>query len=479
VAALIGERDLVLERLEIAEARYIESFKSVTPDPSVADFFTEESDPARPSISRPRPLVTARRRMGRARNTTQGSSGYAPSSYMLPSSFYKLRRIEGVSTPLVSSTGELVSPAEPSLADSIRQRVVGSRFQEVHNRPSVVWGRLPMGSYVRPDENGVLHPVEGASEVGYVPDPAHFGPNHDGREENNNDASHLREESDWVDLMRERDENAENSWYASAQSAPSEGPESTAVQTPRPRDQSMSLDAQTAAAQSDPQRRPLIWNYPASHRSTFPMRPERYSELEPSLVPAPHLRLQSRGPFFRPVSGLAHDELSTIYMDISHWRSQLKELNTKISETQNDLYGDIAEGKDVKGWLLIGRGVRFLPGVQMIEGRSKEDIRWKELQNEGGTWNKVAIVVLCIFVMIALAAGCKFVVLSQHTSSNAARSVCRGWLVPRYCSQFRPLCQVLATTAESERLDVWPGHWIFSCFGRLRFSCHRRGFPSL
>jgi calcium permeable stress-gated cation channel len=404
----------------------MQSFRSVTPDPSVTDFFAEEPDPSRPPISRPRPLTgtgTARKRMGRTRNPAHGSSSYAPSSYMLPSSYYKLRRIEGVSSPLASSTGELIPGSEPSLAESIRQRVVGSRFQEVNNRPSTVWGRLPLGTAVRPDEKGVLHPIDAPTEP--IPDPSRFGPNHIGREDD-------ELEGEWVDLMRERDENAEHSIYGSAQSGPSERPESTAVQTPgygqsTPRDPHMSLGApatSAAAAQPDPQRRPLIWNYPASHRSTFPMRPTRYSELDPSLVPAPHLRLQSRGPFFRPVSGLAHEDLGTTYADIARWRSKLKTINQQISDVQNDGYGDIAEGKDVKGWLIVGRGVRFLPGVQMIEGRAKEDIRWHELQNEGGTWNVVAIIVICILVAVTLAVGRKyFIMLLNHFSLMCSQSL--------------------------------------------------------
>jgi calcium permeable stress-gated cation channel len=321
---------------------------------------------------------------------------------MLPSSYYKLRRIEGVSSPPVSSFGELPSGTEPSLSESIRQRVVGSRFREVYNRPSAVWGRLPLGTPVRPDEKGVLHPIDAPAEP--IPDPTRFGPNHNGQEDDG------QQDSEWIDLMHERDVNAENSWYASAQSGPSERPESTAVQTPgygqqTPRDAHVSVvEPQVAAAEAD-QRRPLIWNYPSSHRSTFPMRPARYSELEPSQVPAPHLRLQSHGPFFRPVSGLAHDELGTIYTDISHWRSKLKVINQQVVDEQTNGYGDIAEGKGIKGWLIVGRNIRFLPGVEVIEGRAKEDIRWHVLQNDRG--NVTAIVVICTLIITLLAIGCQ------------------------------------------------------------------------
>lgn len=66
LAVLIDERDAILEQLEIAETRYITSFKLSTPDPSIADFYVAPPPPPpkdepppvppKPEISRPRPL---------------------------------------------------------------------------------------------------------------------------------------------------------------------------------------------------------------------------------------------------------------------------------------------------------------------------------------------------------------------------------------------------------------------------------------
>lgn len=68
LAVLIDERDEILENLEIAETKYINSFKLSTPDPSIADFFPSiplmqipddpPPVPQKPEISRPRPLGT-------------------------------------------------------------------------------------------------------------------------------------------------------------------------------------------------------------------------------------------------------------------------------------------------------------------------------------------------------------------------------------------------------------------------------------
>ena len=66
MAILIDERDEILENLEIAETKYINSFKLTTPDPSIVDFLTTRQNEGpgagagaatKPQISRPRPLA--------------------------------------------------------------------------------------------------------------------------------------------------------------------------------------------------------------------------------------------------------------------------------------------------------------------------------------------------------------------------------------------------------------------------------------
>jgi calcium permeable stress-gated cation channel len=61
LALLIEERDVILEQLEIAETKYISSFRITTPEPSIADF---NPAPATDTegiayISRPRLLGTS------------------------------------------------------------------------------------------------------------------------------------------------------------------------------------------------------------------------------------------------------------------------------------------------------------------------------------------------------------------------------------------------------------------------------------
>ena len=81
LALLIDERDQILENLEIAETRYISSFRTSTPDPSIADLEVPVPDPApavqdvaprngRPEISRPRPLNSAAVHVSVAKNSS-------------------------------------------------------------------------------------------------------------------------------------------------------------------------------------------------------------------------------------------------------------------------------------------------------------------------------------------------------------------------------------------------------------------------
>ncbi len=60
----------------------------------------------------------------------------------------------------------------------------------------------------------------------------------------------------------------------------------------------------------------------------------------------------------------------------------------------------------MKGWLLTGRGLRFLPGIQLIEGRAKEDVRWDVLQMGGGdAMNKVAFWTVVVVIAASLLLG--------------------------------------------------------------------------
>jgi hypothetical protein len=406
LALLIDDRDEILENLEIAETRYIASFRLSTPDPSIADFelppIVENSD--RPYISHPRALAgaTTTRRRRRRQNPAYAASSLAPTSFVAPSQYYKLRGVQGV------SGGRFADPNSPSsLSDSIHQRVVGTRFQEV-NRNSEIYGRLPLGSHVKLEKSGELGPSETHLRTLFnvvqitIKDHGSKVPNLDSWILSRGTPSlpmwmHRRVLANWTT----------NGWILC------EKPQLISRRITMGRHL---LHSPQAASNYDEmgvvrRRQPKIFQTrrateDSARRETFPLRlrgPDPASGDSP-LVP-PHLRLQQQQPFVRPVSGLNHNDLGSVYGDISQWRSKLKAINAEIEEAQRNGYNDIALGANIKGWLMVGRGLRFIPGAQLIEGRAKEDVRWDVLQNERSTLDSVVVWTIIVIVIVLLAAG--------------------------------------------------------------------------
>ncbi|KAJ7353421.1 hypothetical protein DFH08DRAFT_856840 [Mycena albidolilacea] len=405
LALLIDERDEILENLEIAETRYISSFKLSTPDPSIADFeppTPQDGSDGRPYISHPQPLrntSTSRKpRRKRSLNPAFASSSLAPTSFVAPSLYYKLNRVQGVSGGQFGGEDAVAEADEnnPTLSQTINSRLVGSRFQEV-NRNSAFYGRLPLGSHVRVDQTGELGPID---EHGYtrIPDPQRYGPNYGIEEDGEGEGQ------DWVDVFREhhprREDSVDNGPGPSSPSSP------FSKRTRRTRDNTQSTSGTvTQTALSSPTEAQASTS---TKRETFPFRRRKSSAVDDTQggeIPPPHLRLQARQPFVRPHDNINFDHLGEVYSDITQWRSRLKAINTEIGETQTTGYEDIAGGVRIRGWLLIGRGLRFINGVEIIEGMAKEDIRWDVLQNERGPLDSVVLWCLLGLAAILLAAG--------------------------------------------------------------------------
>ncbi|KAF4604854.1 hypothetical protein EYR40_003636 [Pleurotus pulmonarius] len=471
LALLIDERDEILENLEIAETRYISSFRLSTPDPSIADFQAPPVPPKddRPYISRPLPLGPAHghgkrtRRGRRTLNPAFAASSLAPTSFVAPSQYYKLHGLRGVSGGRFGgSEYSYRAEDEPPLSTSINSRVIGSRFQEV-SRNSAAYGRLPMGTYVGVSEKGELGGGGGSggmpggwgsdagrgsgygggsggapgsasvgsgnmagvgggmgvgglggmldradrmdmftieeSERSYIPDPRRYGPNHLGYSEEEGDRRSLTGQidgEDWVDL---EDEVDYDEMPGPEEEVPHQGSGGFAygarmVMTPSP-----------TPSPARPIARRRLKEQPPSRRETFPLRSnEPVGHAAMDEIPPPHLRLQPQQPFVRPLSGKNFDDLGEVYADIRHWRTRLKGINAEIADAQRDCYNDIADGSRVLGWLMIGKGLRHLQGVQLIEGRAKEDIRWDVLQNERTAVDKWVWWTVIIVVGVLLAA---------------------------------------------------------------------------
>ena len=366
----------------------------------------------------------AGRRRRRGRNPADGSSSLSPTSYVAPSSYYKLG-IRGINGGRFAD-----DDSRTSFTDSVNQRIVGTRFQE-GSRLSLAFNRLPIGSLFRTNASGPLDAVPEPDlepePDAHIPDPRMHGPNYvprtaEGTTEDHetlyspgSGPTHLatsNSDDDWVDVGRVAPIDFRYSRTPSAPSAPSV-PSPMAMPNVLPLPPDTPLQPARASSIFRFGRRPKIFGpAPSEHRSTFPLRDRAGTDLGegsgPGEVVPPHLRLQRAPPFVRPLTGLNHDELGSVYAEIGTWRSRLKTINEDIRLAQENGYQDIADGTRVKGWLLTGRGLRFLPGIQLIEGRAKEDVRWDILQQGGSDpLSPVSFWIVVVVIAIALLVGCE------------------------------------------------------------------------
>ncbi|EJD04016.1 uncharacterized protein FOMMEDRAFT_106418 [Fomitiporia mediterranea MF3/22] len=401
--SLIQERDRILDQLEMAEARYIASFKLMTPDPSSAELPLPPDDEnnTKLRISRPKALAGYQRsRSRRGRRKASGSST-APTSFVAPSQYYKLRNIRGISGGRIySQSGDDSFTEGPSFGDSVRSRIVGSRFQEFSSEHG--GEPLPIGSRVTLNQ-GELEPMTQEQVDAY-------GPRHGMDPSSGNEA-----DVETVPLT----DSAGPETSRGVSRADNGSPSTVLVDSVMHYDSSPGPDS--GAEDVTPSRaRHVPPKYPVERRETFAMRTPGNEVQNEGQVPL-HLRLQSQGPFVRPLSGLDHDFLGAVYSDVRELRTRLKQINAEISEVQNDCYNDIADGARIKGWLITGRGVRFLPGIELIEGRSKDDILWDELQHEGRTEKRISFWSFVVMVTVLLGAGLVGVAgLAVSTAPNVA-----------------------------------------------------------
>ncbi|KNZ80609.1 hypothetical protein J132_04851 [Termitomyces sp. J132] len=435
LALLIDERDEILENLEIAETRYIASFRVTTPDPSIADFQANlQMDTDRPYISRPLPLGqnTTRRahrgRRGRV-NPALAASSLAPTSFVAPSMYYKLRAVR--------------------ISGGRNSHITGRRFLD--NRSSAVYGRLSISSPEKVSQSRPSSSV--APEENFrlsIPDPRRFGPNYSVDDSMIDEVHEFGvipqqygehgDDSEWVDLGDQVLQQME-----SEPNGPIPGPSSF---------------------RRRPKRNETI---SSKRRETFPLRRDSTPTVQP-----PHLRLQPVQPFVRPLDGLNFDDLGQVYADITQWRSRLKAINTEIAEAQNESYNNIADGARIKGWLMVGRGLRHISGIQLIEGRAKEDIRWDVLQNERSPLDVLVFWAIVVIVTVLLAAGLTAVSgLALSTAPDVGHYL--SFLNPLNSADLIPagLATVFAPAVAATSfisLAIYLVHWTADVYGTISIS---------
>lgn len=128
----------------------------------------------------------------------------------------------------------------------------------------------------------------------------------------------------------------------------------------------------------------------------FQPGPERHAEVH---VPDTAVAVASQTP--------SHDSspLGQYYHDIRAYRSLFKSLNGEIAEAQQKSWTRAAKGEDVLGWVVVGRGVRWIPEAQRVEGTSREDILWENVGQSTGI-GLFCAKVAGVAIVVAAISGC-------------------------------------------------------------------------
>lgn len=88
--------------------------------------------------------------------------------------------------------------------------------------------------------------------------------------------------------------------------------------------------------------------------------------------------------------------------NVEAYRTQFKALNEEISVLQQDTFSKISRAEPMLGWILVGRGVEYLPGAQVIEGGKRQDILWANLDRQSGEKRYIIQVLIIGFVFFLI-----------------------------------------------------------------------------
>ena len=136
----------------------------------------------------------------------------------------------------------------------------------------------------------------------------------------------------------------------------------------------------------------------------LPPSPEDTAEALPQFLPGPGRHPEVHAPAIAAAMESetpSHDSspLGQHYHDIRAYRSLFKSLNGEIEVEQQRSWSRAAKGEGVLGWVIVGRGARWLPGAQRVDGASREDILWENVGKSRGTrlfWAKFAGVAITV-----------------------------------------------------------------------------------
>lgn len=80
--------------------------------------------------------------------------------------------------------------------------------------------------------------------------------------------------------------------------------------------------------------------------------------------------------------------------EISRLRWELKNLKWIVLDLQQRAFAIVTSGGRVRGWIVVGKGVRRLPGAKVVEGWTREDIIWRNVGRQRTAWFWVKVVLL-------------------------------------------------------------------------------------
>ncbi|KAJ9110089.1 hypothetical protein QFC19_001760 [Naganishia cerealis] len=383
---MLKKRNGVLERLEVAESRFIRSFKANLPKPTAAveEQNEKESDVSlspNANGSLPRNLNVhwnhSRKNSQATNNLNEAKADTAvttPSGYVAPRKFYKISSLPrlpaggmfGNATDTGSSnTGQQRDQRrKATFAEEVVGGISGTQFQEVYRDSLMPGGGLPPVGTPLDVKGGqfVIQPHKYA-EKSLPPPPTESLLNKESR----GTVSQL--------ASSPRSRVTDNTMRSSASSN-----YSTALYTSPTRQQPIDNRKSSVYPQS-PDHSAAVVNQPllGDAKTDPPSRAKARSAIQPPI---------------RPVSGISPRDLSSIYSEISEYRSLLKELNEEVVELQASTYEDMMIGKDVVGFFLIGRSISKLPGAILVSGMARDDVDWAQFR-ETTRNNEVAFWSIC------------------------------------------------------------------------------------
>lgn len=365
---LIDKRNEVLDKLEVAETRYIRSFKAnIQPEDVQGETAAERlaeggetrdqlqsnrngspvsrvSDAQtiqRIDVSFQRPstkaLPIAQPKKGRDTRST------FTSGYIAPRDYYKISRLPAIPAeellPERISTSDLERNQDPpTFTQEVQGRLTGTQFQEVYRDSLMPDGALPPIGTPLAMERGKFHVSQRGDEKALPVPPS----------------APVAEKSP----VAESDQaSTEQSGTAGLFGIGSRRSRITFASTAKTEQSRLSIEYTRWSKVHTPASEQLL-----------PL-PVQDAPL-PSANQAP----------IRPASGVTTAEISSTYSDIREYRIRLRQLNDQVIEMQAATFENTIEGKKILGYILIGRAVSRIPGAIPFMGMAREDVEWNELE---------------------------------------------------------------------------------------------------